>query len=58
MSEHLQLQFLHEIDKLTSKKYAETINHLLAGNKLFATCQTKGEVNPTHHPCVNPWQTI
>jgi len=25
MSEHLQLQFLLEVDKLTSKKYAETI---------------------------------
>jgi len=37
MSEHLQLQFLHEIDKLTSKKYAETINLLFAGNKLFPT---------------------
>ena len=42
MSEHLQLQFLHEIDKLTSKKYAETINLLFAGNKLFVTCQAKG----------------
>jgi len=58
MSEHLQLQFLHEIDKLTSKKYAETINLLFAGNKLFVTCQNKGGVNPTHHPCVRPWQTI
>ena len=42
MSEHLQLQFLHEVDKLTSNKYAETINLLFAGNKLFVTCQTKG----------------
>jgi len=58
MSEHLQLQFLHEIDKLTSKKYAETINLLFAGNKLVVTCQTKGGVNPSHHPCVRPWQTI
>ena len=47
MSEHLQLQYLHEIDKLTSKKYAETINLLFAGNKLFVTCQTKGGVNHT-----------
>ena len=46
MSEHLQLQFLHESDKLTGKKYAETINLLFAGNKLFVTCQTKGGVNP------------
>jgi len=49
MSDHLQLQFLHEIDKLTSKKYAEKINLLFAGNKLFVTCQTKGGINPTHH---------
>ena len=44
MSEHLQLQFLHEIDNLTSKKYAETINLLFAGN--FVTCQTKGGLTP------------
>jgi len=46
MSEHLQLQFLHEIDKLASNKYAETINLLFAGNKLFVTCQTKGGLTP------------
>ena len=46
MSEHLLLQFLHEIDKLTSKTYAETINLLFAGNKLFVTCQTKGGLTP------------
>ena len=46
MSEHLQLQFLHEVDKLTSKKYAETINRLFAGNKLFVTCQTKRGLTP------------
>ena len=46
MSEHLQLQFLHEIDKLTSKKYAETLNLLFAGDKLFVTCQTKGGLTP------------
>ena len=46
MSEHLQLQFFHEIDKLTSKKYAETINLLFAGNRLFVTCQTKRELTP------------
>jgi len=28
MSEHLQPQFLHEVGKLTSKKYAKTINLL------------------------------
>jgi len=49
MSEHLQLQFLHEIDKLTSKKIAETINLLFAGNKVFVTCQTKVGVNPNSH---------
>jgi len=41
---------LHEINKLTSKKYAETINLLFAGNKLFVTCQTKGGVNPLTPP--------
>ena len=41
MSEHLELQFLHEIDKLTSKMYAETINLLFAGNKVFVTYKTK-----------------
>ena len=46
MSEYLQLQLLHEIDKLTSKKYAETINLLFTGNKLFVTCQTKGGLTP------------
>jgi len=57
MSEHLQLQFLHEIGKLISKKYAETINLLFAGNEVFVTYQTKVGVNPTL-PCVRPWQTI
>jgi len=42
----LQLQFLHEVDKLTSKKYAETINLLFAGNKVSVTYQTKVVVNP------------
>ena len=52
MSEHLQLQFLHEVDKLTSKKYAETINLLFAGNKLFVTCQTEGGLtSPTTLAC-------
>jgi len=46
MSEHLQLQFLHEFDKLKSKRYAETINLLFAGNKLFVTCQTKRGLTP------------
>jgi len=47
MSEHLQLQYLHEVDKLTRKKYAETINLLFVGNKLFVTCQTKGGLTPS-----------
>ena len=47
MSEHLQLQFLHEVDKLTSKKYAETINLLFAGNNVFVTCQTKRGLTPS-----------
>jgi len=42
MSEHLQLQFFHEVDKLTSKQYVETINLLFAGNKVFLTYQTEG----------------
>jgi len=46
MSEHLQPQFLHEVDKLTSKTDAETINLLFAGNKRFVTCQTKGGLTP------------
>jgi len=41
MSEHLQLQLLHKVDKLRSKKCAETINLLFAGNKVFVTYQTK-----------------
>ena len=49
MSEHLQLQLLHYVDKLTSKKYAETINLLFAGNKVFVTYQTKVGVNPNSH---------
>jgi len=46
MSEHLQLQFLHQVNKLTSKKYAETINLLFAGNKVSVIYQTKLGVNP------------
>jgi len=36
----------HYVDKLTSKKYAKTINRLCAGNDIFVKCQTQGEVNP------------
>ena len=57
MSEHLQRQFLHEIDKLTSTMYAETINLLFVGNKLFVKYQAQGGgLSPP--PCARPWQTI
>jgi len=56
MSEHLQLKFLHSVDKLASKKYAETINLLFAGNKVFVTYQT--EVLTPTPTCVRPWQII
>jgi len=46
MSEHLELQLLHEVDNLTSKRYAETINLLFAGKKGFVTGQTKGGLTP------------
>jgi len=45
MSEHLQLQYSHEVEKLTSKKVCGN-NLLFAGNKVFVTCQTKGELTP------------
>jgi len=35
---------LHYVDKLTSKKYAKTINLLCAGNKLFVKYQAEGGV--------------
>jgi len=39
-----------QVDKLTSKKYAETINLLFAGNKAFVTYQTKvGRLTPIPH---------
>ena len=33
---------MHYVDKLTSKKYAKTINLLCAGNKLFVKYQAEG----------------
>jgi len=36
-----------QVDKLTSKKYAETINVLCAGNKIFVKYQAQGDFNPT-----------
>ena len=35
---------MHYVDKLTSKKYAKTINLLCAGNKLFVKYQAEGGV--------------
>jgi len=43
------------VDKLTSKKYAKTINLLCAGNKVLENIKLKGGVNPkTPSPCVRP----
>jgi len=40
--------YLHYVDKLTSKKYAKTINLLCAGNKLFVKYQAQGgELTPS-----------
>ena len=33
------------MDKLTSKKYAKTVNLLCAGNQIFVTHQTQGVFN-------------
>jgi len=60
MSEHVQLQFLHEVDKL-SEKYAKTINLLFAGNKVFVTYQTKMGVltpNPLRTPLADDIKTM
>ena len=54
MSEHLQLQFLHAVEKLRSKKYAGTINLLFAGNTVFVTCQTKVGGKPQPPPLRTP----
>jgi len=37
---------LHEVDKLTSKKYAKTINLLCKDNKVFVKYQAQRGVNP------------
>jgi len=34
--------YLHEVDKLTSKKYARTINLLCKDNKVFVKYQAQG----------------
>jgi len=38
---------LHQVDKLTSKKYAKTINLLCAGDKVFVKYQAQGGLTPT-----------
>jgi len=34
--------YLHQVYKLTNKKYAKTINLLCAGNKVFVKYQAQG----------------
>jgi len=48
---------LHYVGKLTSKKYAKTVNLLCASNELFVKYQAEGGVlTPNSHPpCVRPW---
>ena len=41
---------MHYVDKLTSKKYAKTINLLCAGNKVFVKYQAQGEGGLTPSP--------
>jgi len=38
---------LHYVDKLTSKKYAKTVNLICAGNKVFVNIKLKGGLTPT-----------
>jgi len=38
--------YLHQVDKLTNKKYAKTINIFCADNKVFVKCQAQTGVNP------------
>jgi len=45
--------YLHYVDKLTSKKYAKTVNLLCAGNKVFVKYQAEVGVTPTP-PCPRP----
>jgi len=40
--------YLHLVDKLTSKKYAKTINIRCAANKVFLKYLAQWGVNPTH----------
>jgi len=47
--------YLHLVDKLTSKKYAITINLLCPGNKIFVKYQAQERVlTPITTPCVRP----
>ena len=40
------LSYLHYVDKLTSKKYAKTVNLICAGNIVFVKYQVQGGFNP------------
>ena len=43
--------YLHYVDKLTSKKYAKTINLLCAGNKVLVKYQAQEEWSTPPTPC-------
>jgi len=47
--------YLHQVDKLTSKKYAKTFNLLCAGNNYFVKYQAQGGGFNPKPPCVRPW---
>ena len=38
---------MHYVDKLTSKKYAKTVNLIRAGNKVFGKYESQGGLTPT-----------
>jgi len=44
MQIHSVVAYLHQVDKLTSKKYAKAINLFCAGNNFFVTYQTQGGI--------------
>jgi len=39
--------YLHQVNKLTTKKYAKTSNLLCAGNNFFVKYQAQGFLTPT-----------
>jgi len=47
MQIHSVVLYLHQVDKLTSKKYAKTINLLCAGNKACKISSTRGLPQPS-----------